>query len=459
METNKIVVGIIIYVCLLVSCKKQDEWLDVKKNKADVVPTTLSDFQMLLNYSERMNGAYPIFGFLGADNYHLLAASWESNSGKQLKNAYIWASDIYEGEADFFWVRLYEKLAYTNVVLDGIKSIKPDKGTEHELNRIKGSALFFRALFHYYLAGIWAKPYDSLTSSTDLGIPLKLSSDIHEKANRGTVESVYNQILLDLIEAASILPVDVPFKTIPSKTAAESLLARVYLNMDKYDSAAKYSELAINRSNFLYNFSEFDSTKQLTFPTFQQNNKELIFYAESQYSNFNAPGIMFIDSGLLALYDPSDLRRALFYYDAGVGISFKGSYTGNIYHFAGIGINEIYFIRAESLARLGFVTEAMADLNFIMKARWRADNWVDRTAVDAADALKQIVIERRKELPFTGQLRWEDLRRWNKDKELAITLKREINGQSYSLPPNDPRYVYPIPMAEILMSGLPQNPR
>jgi len=52
-----------------------------------------------------------------------------------------------------------------------------------------------------------------------------------------------------------------------------------------------------------------------------------------------------------------------------------------------------------------------------------------------------------------------DLRRLNKDVRFAKTLTRAINGQTYTLSPNDPKYVMPIPIQEINTSGIAQNPR
>jgi hypothetical protein len=79
-------------------------------------------------------------------------------------------------------------------------------------------------------------------------------------------------------------------------------------------------------------------------------------------------------------------------------------------------------------------------------------------AIDAEDALRKVLLERRKELVFRA-IRWTDLRRLNKDPRFATTLRRVVLGQEYLLPPNDNRYVYPIPTNEIEASGVPQNPR
>ena len=94
-----------------------------------------------------------------------------------------------------------------------------------------------------------------------------------------------------------------------------------------------------------------------------------------------------------------------------------------------------------------------------MQKRWKAGTFIPFTAATATDALTKIINEKRKELPFTGSIRWEDLRRLNKEPQFAKTLIRILNGQTYSLPPNDAKYTLPIPDDEIRLSGIAQNIR
>jgi hypothetical protein len=100
----------------------------------------------------------------------------------------------------------------------------------------------------------------------------------------------------------------------------------------------------------------------------------------------------------------------------------------------------------------------MNDLNTLLMTRWKTGTFVPYQAANADDALQQILTERKKELLFRGT-RWADLRRLNKDSKFAMTLTRIINGVTYTLPPNDPRYAMPIPDNEISLSGIPQNAR
>jgi hypothetical protein len=143
--------------------------------------------------------------------------------------------------------------------------------------------------------------------------------------------------------------------------------------------------------------------------------------------------------------------------------TFIGTYTGGTTGggiskaFGGIATDEVYLTRAECYARTGNVASAMSDLNKLMLARWKTGTFVPFTAANAGDALAMILMERRKETPFRG-LRWLDLRRLNSE-GANITLTRNINGQQYTLPPNDPRYALSIPTDIIALTGMAQNER
>jgi hypothetical protein len=117
----------------------------------------------------------------------------------------------------------------------------------------------------------------------------------------------------------------------------------------------------------------------------------------------------------------------------------------------------MYLTRAEAYARTGNIAAAMTDLNTLLRTRWNGI-YTDITATDANDAIIKILTERRKELLFRGQ-RWTDLRRINKEPALAVILTRILNGQTYTLPPNDMRYTLLIPREVLQRESLPQNPR
>lgn len=449
---------IIVSALFFLSCKKQDAWLDKKSNKADVVPVTIADFQAILDNDEIMNADYPSLGLIGSDNYYILFSSWQTLQPIE-RNAYVWKPDIYEGGTGYDWNAAYTMIEYANISLDGISKITPAVNDQMAWNNVKGSALFYRAYEFYNLVQLFAKPYNSLTASTDPGIVLRLHSDVNEPSVRASIEQTYNRITGDLLEAKQLLPVTPSIKTRPSQKSALALLARISLALEDYKKAELYASEALQLQSELIDFNSLNPAASFPLPTFQKDNKEVVFYSTSLI--YFTLLLIRTDTILYSSYQPNDLRRTIFYNVRGVNwFAFKADYTGVFgSKFSGLATNELYLIRAESFARQNKVTEAMKDLNTLLINRWKTRTFIPYSAINAEDALSQILTERRKELPFTGNLPWEDLRRLNKDPRFARTLTRLLNGQVYTLPPNDKKYVYPIPDNEIRLSGIAQNPR
>lgn len=452
MKRLSIYLGVITLLALF-SCKK--DWLDEKPNKALVIPSTLQDCQILLDNNQRLNNREPAIGEIGADNYFKLYADWQASQEIE-RNMYIWLPDIFGSQPSFDWRNDYEKIYYANAVLETLAKIEVVPSNSTEWNTLKVTALFFRAMGHYNMVSLFAKPYDPVTSSSDLGIPIKTSADINQTTTRGTVQGVYDLILADLNEAKQLLPSSVSFKTRPSKVAAEGLLADIYLTMGNYDKALENADAALNKYNTLLDFNTLNPASNTPFSRF---NNEVIFHCVQTAFGIVALGTAYIDTTLYQSYNSNDLRKVLFFRNRTVGYSFKGSYnqSGSTF-FSGVSTDELYLIRAECYARKNNIPLAMIDLNNLLRTRWKIGTYVDMTATTQAEALAKVLTERRKELLFRGR-RWNDLRRLNKDPNYAITLKRILNSQTYTLPPNDVRYVYPIPLEEITRSGIEQNPR
>jgi len=452
---------ILLATLALFSCKKQDKWLDVKSNKADIVPVTLDDFQALMDNDAVMNANYPGLGLLASDNYFLTYAFWQSLQPRE-RNAFLWKPDIYEGDRCPDWEYEYKRIEYANIALEGINNVKVDGADKPIFDQIKGSALFYRAYSFYNLLQLFSVPYDPSTASTALGIPLRLNADVNDKSTRASVAQCYDRVIQDLLAAKDLLPSSSATMLRPSKTATLALLARVSLTMKTYDKSAGYASDALNQQNGLIDFNTLNLNASVMLPPFIPGNPEVIFYATSiSYYTLSRLN-MKIDTLLYRSYDKDDLRRIVFYKDNGSnGISFRGDYTGKTLpsKFAGIATNELYLIRAESYARLNKPAEALAGLNHLLQSRWKTGTYVPKSGTDANEILANIIQERRKELPFSGNLPWEDLRRLNQEPNFAKTLTRMLNGETFSLPPGDNRYVYPIPENEISLSGIQQNPR
>jgi SusD family. len=458
----KYIITIFSCCCIFtLACKKQDEWLDKKSNKADITPTTLEDCQALLDNDAIMNANYPALGIIGTDNFYVTFDNWQAAPTAVERNAYLWADDVYEGRELLDWNAQYQKVEYANVVIDALENIEANANSQAQWNGIKGAAMFHRAFAFYNLVQLFAKPYIDASARTDLGIPLRLSSDVNIKSTRSTVYETYDRIIKDLKEAENLLPSTTGYKTRPTKTAVQALLARVYLVMEDYDNAKLYAQAALTAVDTLIHFKDLSTTANFPFPTFRNNNPEVIFHAQTilYLLTTSLGNRAIVDSALFESYKDGDLRKTIFYrVSSGVPV-FKGQYTAGYNFFGGLATNELYLILAEANARMGKKDEAMTAINTLLQKRWESSLFVPLSALDAEDALKQIIAERRKELPFTGCLRWEDLRRLNKESNFATTIVRKLNGQTYTLAPNDEKYVFPIPDDEIRLSGIQQNPR
>src|SRR5690606_34209521 len=300
-------------------------------------------------------------------------------------------------------------------------SVSPDA-----LGNVKGQALFFRAFAFHQLAQLFALPYDPVSSITDLGIPLRLSSDLNRISTRATVQETYERIIQDAKEAAALLPVNPKYKTRPSKTAAFGLLARVYLHMSDYINAGSYADSCLTLYPLLMDYNTLAKNKPNPIPMF---NDEVIFHSTFLGRQLLNPSTGKIDSLLHASYADGDLRRTIFFEpiegqkDVGFSDNYAGSY---ILPFNGLATDEMYLIRAECFGRNNNIDKALNDLNILLRNRHDAATFAPLQIETKDELLRTILEERRKELVFRG-LRWSDLRRLNKDPRFAITIKRELN--------------------------------
>jgi len=437
----------------ILSCKK---YLEKKPDQSLAVPSNLSDLQAVLD--DQKGNSSPIYMELVADNYYVLSSTWNSTFIDQRLN-YVWDKDAKITADNFVWTNPYLAIYEANFVLDVLPTISHIESDNINYNSIKGTALFYRAFQFYQLAQLFCRPFSN-SAATDAGIVLKLSSNVNEHYNRSTVQQTYDQIINDLKTAAELLPTTTLYTTRPTKAAAYGVLARVYLSMRDYVNASTYANSAVAINNSLLDYNSLMPAGNPTLPDTYINNPEVIFENNASVDLLNPPKPI-VDSNLYSLYSSNDLRKTVFFGSLGSNTYYwKGSYfsTAQYYStFCGIATDELYLIRAECKARAGDVGGAMSDLNTLLRMRWKTGTFTDLTATNAQDALAKVLVERRKELLFRG-LRWTDLRRLNLE-NANITLTRIINGQTYSLPPNDPRWVLLIPDIEINRSGIAQNSR
>jgi len=436
---------------LFISCKK---YLDAKTDKKFVQPASIQDAQAILENYQLINQIHPILPAQSDDDYYLLDTYF--NSISEINQAtYRWDKDV---TTNGDWRTVYGILLAANTALETIEKIHPDASVLQEWKKVKGAAHFIRAYTLLEGVQVFADPYDKLSASNKPGIPLRLTSGINENIYRPSLQHTYDQVIYDLKQAAELLPVSNLPASRPSKPAAYAALARTFLAMRDYELAGKYADSCLQLYSTLLDYNTLNVSSATPFSRF---NAEVLFHAAMGTTSVLGVTNLRIDSLLYQSYEVNDLRRTLFFQTNGTGtVGFKGSYDGNTdtKHFNGIATDEVYLIRAECSARSGHKDSAIADLNRLLKTRWKTGLFVSLTATDADDALKKVLAERRKELVIRG-IRWFDLRRLNLESRFAKTLKRKINNQLYELQPNDPRYTFYIPFDVIALSGIQQNVR
>ncbi|MDR6786473.1 hypothetical protein ABIE26_005340 [Pedobacter africanus] len=442
----------------ITACK--EEFLEVKQNQSLVIPATIADYQGLMDNKTIMNNnACSELAIIGSDEYSVSDAVWAALPNPYQKNGYIWAKDVYEGNALEEWNNAYWRILYANTAADGAANIKPAAAQQAEYNNLKGSAMFHRAFNFYQLAQVFCKPYNVATAPSDPGIPIRLEADINLPSKRGTVAQTYGQIIKDLTTAAELLPQPALFKSRPSKAAAYAMLAKTFLMMGDYGKAADYASQSLSLHSTLNDLNTFNLSNRFTFPTDAELNPEILFATGISGIAILTVTRINIPASLVNSYQSTDLRKQAYFFNNTDGrILPKGSYKGATTCFTGLATDEVWLILAESLARTGQVPKAMETLNTLRKTRYNKTGYADLITTDATTALNHILTERKKELLLRGT-RWEDLRRLNKEPDYATTLTRIVNGTTYTLPPNDSRYTWPIPDNEIALSNFQQNPR
>lgn len=450
---------------MLESCKK---WLDKPQNENLAVPTHLEDLQALLDDKKNLNElSTPSMLEASADDYFLLPSDFNVIAATHSRIApYSWEADPFDVYND--WKICYYPVYVANLCLQQINKIKRSEYNNLAWDNVQGSAFFIRAYFFQELAWTYSKAYDQTTASQDLGIVLRLTSDIGDKSVRANMEQTYKQIISDAKAAAQLLPDRSIHCLRPSKVSAYGLLARTYLSMRDYENALKYADLALNIYDKLMDYNsdpEINSDFSLNTSPFARYNKEIVYFTTMNLIHPTySPKYAKIDTILYNSYDSEDLRKKAFFILNNMYYSFKGIYSNTPeILFTGIATDELWLIRAESLARVGGADKkgdkdgAMNDLNQLLKNRYKQPGFVPLSASSTNEALTIILKERRKELLMRG-LRWADLKRFNKE-GANKTLTRIINGQSVTLPPNDNRYAQPLPSDIIFLTGMPQNPK
>jgi tetratricopeptide (TPR) repeat protein len=441
------------------------EFLESKPSSKIIQPQTLEELQLLME-NMSAQGYTCDLPLISSDELEYISVEiWQAAATNADRNAYIWAKDLLEGElSNADWINQYKSIFYANNVLAGIEKINKNLQNEKKWNLIKGWALFCRAYAYFDLVKNYAPAYDALKASSTPGVPIRLNPSIDEVLPRATQQATYERIFTDLTEATGLLDEALPVnRNQPSKISSYALAARIYLSMGDYTKAEIHADKALLLYNNLIDYNIVSLTSASPFTAI---NTELLYSSESAgtYASLVTvnPALntqINIPENIIQLYHTNDLRLPIYFAKRSNGryVKKRGYLKTGLYPFTGLAVDELYLIKSECAARNNEITTSLKFLNDLLIKRFKTGTYSPITISDPALLLNKVLEERQKELIWRGQ-RWDDLKRLNKG-GANITLIRSFNGQVYMLPPNDPRYVFPIPDNEINISGIQQNLR
>ena len=427
----------ILAICVVVMLTGCNDYLDIKP-KGEKIPTTVSDYETLLNYEsvQKVSDTYP--AYLTDDVFLPDVAEGTATPGlnsvdQSIRNLYLFKKEVFgDAQDDGFWFASYNRIYYYNTVIDNI--MNADGSDEQQKLSIRAEALISRALEYLYLVNGYAKYYDVRTAESDPGVPLILDEDISKKnLVRASVKDVYAQIQSDLQTALPNLPMQAKGNAFrASKAAGYGVLAKMYLYMGNYAEALKAANAVLEMNNSLLDLKKYAVVKAQS-SIGRTNVPQDIDNPENIYIKF-APYVyglsskVFGSDELISLFSEDDMRLQVYF-------------TKN---FRNIPTDK--YVWAPYLRANLAVSSPERAMSLINKLRDnRIKNNTPLVAIDRSDALQKVLEERRRELAMSGMVRYIDLKRLNKESQFAKTVTHVTGEGTFSLEPNSPLYVLPIP--------------
>lgn len=339
------------------------------------------------------------------------------------------------------WDAMYIGLNRANVLLQQVPDV-PDLEAD-ERDQILGEAHFLRALHLHNAVKLWG----------DVPMPLAPAASVGEASqiSRAPAAQVYGQIVGDLEEAVALMSDEEQTRQ-ASVGAARALLARVQLYRGQWAAALAQAE-AVEGMGYdlapafgdLFDEEGADTDEDIlrvVFTPQDYNNLGYYYLSEDE----GGRGEVAPQQELIDAFEAGDERRAWSIAGDEEGDAFGTKFpsTAGAEDLHVIRFAEVVLIRAEALARLDRLEEAVEQYN---RVRERAGVDAHELGVEVTteeEVLEAIWLERQRELAFEGD-RWADLVRTGR----AVSV--------LDIPPF--QALYPIPQGEIdVASNLTQNP-
>lgn len=365
------------------------------------------------------------------------------------------------------WEGFYLSIRNANLVIKNAPNGKSI--SKANIDKYLAEAKFLRAFNYFHLVRNWG------------GVPIRTEANMTDiNAKRNSVAEVYDLILADLKVAEAGLSEQISQSGRPSKWAAKTLLADVYLELKRYAEARdKAEEVMLSKKFSLVPVQASEDFQKIFGPTVVTTTEEVFYLKYSRQSGqgnlwpwlTNHPGTRLHGGGgvyghhsditnpVYKNWDDKDLRKGLWYvWNIGLGATsilskkfidpdaIGGSGAGNDapwYRYADV---LLIYAEAASQAANGPTVAALEALNQVHR---RAYGLVptNASAIDfkladynANSFLDLVIKERGYEFQYEGK-RWLELKRTGKAQQIIMATKSKAIA--------DKAYLWPIAVSEL----------
>lgn len=460
MKTIKNILFLLLLSISMISCEK---YTDINPKGKNLL-STVDELDYLLNINLGSSNAFYMQNLYGLTNDMYPTTVSSILAGPKNLNYAILTYDESINRAELQKVDIVYEQLYSlintrlNVLLE---TIDKASGDANKAKRLKAEALVLRGFLHYLVVNIYAKAYNPATAASDGGIPYMEKINLESAAEKSSVAVVYQKILADLKTAEDLDALyDVPqVTTRASKVLLHTVKAQVLISMRDYEGALASANQALQYNNALEDHRPFIATK-----TAVRDNRtatDNILFAAHKLNNptFNVASVEILNGYFDAGYIMKDYTSNYAYTIGGVNYSvqlgtqyaFAGAlmfYNNSYQHNAsGMTVSDLYFIKAESLIRLGRIGEGVAVLNSVKEKRYHPNNYSPISGSVSEDvviaALKKLS---RLEFLYTWK-NFVNIKRWNTEEKYKETITRTMNGKTYTLSPGSALWVFPFPQS------------
>jgi tetratricopeptide (TPR) repeat protein len=440
--------------------------------KGQKIPTTWEDYNAFIRNNYTYHYLDPDqLGLLMGDMFKVPSAV----SSPSLTRTHYYADesanriDLMAGTDKNPYFNAYEGLFAWNLIVENVPEATECTQAQREMLIAQGRVL--RAMHYFYLTNYYADQYCEATKNK-LSVPLLTSASVEAPSPQVTIQEMYEFLLDDLNKAAGdALPVNAETILHPNRALGYGMLARVYLSMGDYENALKNASLALQQNDKLFNWVTFYEADKARYDAPNSYSTRVKGNPEIDNVENYIYGYGSFTSGWRGLnntnYAISPERAARFEQgDTRLLTHWKSRFSASgIHYYAGIyalemnrgGMRspEMYYIKAECLARKGGtenIKEAMSLVNKVRKTRILPEYYEDWSASSTKEAVEKIIRDKESEY-IQSQVIFCDYRRLNKDPDYAREFPRTIEGVEYVLKPDSHLWIMPFPREAVSNPG------